>query len=73
MYGLRQKGLRMPVVTAPVCVICRQGQPRLRVQILKTGRTADLCSVKCLISWCLGFSFDSLHGIAQKLLKGIPK
>jgi hypothetical protein len=63
----------MSVVTSPVCVMCRRGQPRLRVQILKTGRTADLCSVKCLLSWCLGFSLDGVQGAVQKLLKGLPK
>lgn len=64
----------MPVVSSStICVMCRHGIPRIRVQILKTGRTVEVCSVKCLLAWCLGFSIDGVQGVVRKLLQGVPK
>jgi hypothetical protein len=63
----------MPVKGIPVCEICRRGRPRFQVRVLSSGRVANVCSVKCLLSWCLGFSLDGVQGVVQKLLKGMPK
>jgi hypothetical protein len=61
----------MPVMLIPPCAICG-GAPRFRIELLTTGRKANVCSIKCLLSWCLGFSLGTVQEVAQKLLKGLP-
>lgn len=52
------------------CLVCKTGTPRFQIKALNTGRTANVCSVKCLLSWCLGFSIGGVQNVVQKLLQG---
>jgi hypothetical protein len=70
---LRVCEVRVSLAPLPPCAVCKVGKPRFQIRALATGRVVNICSVKCVLSWCLGFSLGSVQGILQKLLKGMPK
>jgi hypothetical protein len=59
----------MPLTPALPCVVCKGKPLRFRVQDLNTGRAVNVCSVKCLLSWCLGFSLGKVQKVVQLLLQ----
>jgi hypothetical protein len=73
--GLRAGGLGMPTVNPTLaCLVCKTGRARFRIEALNTGRSAHVCSVKCMVTWGLNYSLHSLgnvQGVLQKLLKGL--
>jgi hypothetical protein len=54
-------------------MVCKVAPARFQIRNLATGRVSSICSMKCMLSWCLGFSLGSVQGVLQKLLKGVPK
>lgn len=62
-----------PVNPIPPCMVCKVAPARFQIRNLATGRVSSICSMKCMLSWCLGFSLGSVQGVLQKLLKGVPK
>jgi hypothetical protein len=62
----------MSVNAVPACSVCRQLPPRFQITVLSTGKSARVCSVKCVVSWALGFGLGSVQNVVQKLLRGVP-
>ena len=73
LQEMRMPAVNPPPFSFPLCMVCKTAQARFQIRALNTGRVSNVCSMKCMLSWCLGFSFGSVQNMVQKLLKGMSK